>query len=65
VSAVTNMVFMFYRASAFKRKLCGVAWVKSKADKDHMFTDSPGSIPSIVCTTTKTGDGEGYGHGEG
>ena len=55
VSAVTNMRSMFHGASAFKRKLCGVAWVKSKADKTDMFTDSPGSISSTVCTKTGTG----------
>ena len=58
VSAVRNMEGMFYGASAFKRELCGVAWVKSKAVKKDMFTDSPGSISSTVCTTTRTDDGK-------
>ena len=62
VSAVANMAFMFYEASAFKRELCGVAWVNSKADKRDMFTGSPGSIASTVCTTTTTGYAEGYGY---
>merc|ERR1711934_276802 len=53
VSAVTDMGYMFYGASAFKRELCGVAWVNSKADKNNMFFNSPGLISSTVCTTTR------------
>ena len=59
VSAVTNMKSMFHGASAFKRKLCGVAWVNSKADKMEMFIDSPGSIASTVCTTAIPNSGSG------
>ena len=65
VSAVTDMSSMFYGASAFNQKLCGVAWVNSKADKSDMFTDSPGSISSAVCTTSRRDYGEGYGCGRG
>ena len=53
VSAVTSMAYMFFRASAFNCKLCGDAWVQSKADKSEMFMASPGSISSTVCTTAK------------
>ena len=42
--------------------LCGVAWVNSKADKSDMFTDSPGSISSTVCTTARTGYGKSEGY---
>ena len=62
VSAVTNMYWMFAHAPAFNRELCGVAWANSKADKNGMFTGSPGSIASTVCTTTTTGYAEGYGY---
>ena len=62
VSAVTDMECMFYGASAFKRELCGVAWTNSKADKRGMFTGSPGSISSTVCTTAKHGYGGDYGY---
>ena len=62
VSAVTDMRRMFSGASAFKRELCGVAWVNSKTEKYNMFTGSPGSIASTVCTTTTTGYAEGYGY---
>ena len=65
VSAVTNMEYMFYTASSFKLKLCGRAWVKSEADKSEMFTDSPGSISSKVCTTARSGYGEGGAYDEG
>ena len=54
VSAVTYMRFMFYDASAFERELCGAAWVHSKADKEDMFKDSPGSIASTVRPTAPT-----------
>ena len=63
VSAVTDMGYMFYGASAFKHELCGVAWVNSKADKSDMFTDSPGSISSTVCTAARPGHGEAEGCG--
>merc|ERR1712037_313315 len=53
VSAVRNMQNMFIHASAFNRKLCGDAWVQSKADKSHMFIGSPGSISKQVCKNVK------------
>ena len=53
VSAVTYMGFMFYEAGAFNRKLCGKAWVKSKANKTGMFVNCRGSISSKVCTKAK------------
>ena len=63
VSAVANMAGMFYGASAFERKLCGTAWVESKAVKTDMFVDSPGSIASAVCTTAIPGSGSGECYG--
>ena len=63
VSAVTNMWRMFHDASAFKRELCGAAWVNSQANQIDMFTNSPGSISPTVCTTTAPGNGEGHGRG--
>jgi len=62
VSGVTDMGYMFYSALAFKRELCGVAWVNSQAGKHNMFTDSPGSISSTVCTTARPGYGECEGY---
>ena len=50
VSHVTNMGTMFRGATSFKRKLCGAAWVNSKASKPLMFEDSFGSISETVCT---------------
>ena len=44
VDKVTNMELMFDGAKSFKQTLCGEAWVKSKANKADMLTDSPGSI---------------------
>ena len=61
VSKVTDMELMFYGASAFNRKLCGDAWVQSKADKSEIFYGSPGSISSTVCKTAKHGYGGDYG----
>merc|ERR1719201_2149845 len=43
---------MFRGAGVFTRKLCGSAWVHSKASKSTMFTGSSGSISRTVCTTT-------------
>ena len=60
VSAVIHMGNMFFRATAFNHKLCGDAWVNSKADKSEMFTGSPGSISSTECKTTKRGYGGDY-----
>ena len=49
VSRVTYMGYMFYDASSFNQKLCGEAWVNSKADKLYMFSGSPGSRSMTVC----------------
>ena len=49
VSRVQSMIRMFKGASSFKQRLCGAAWVNSKASKDDMFTDSLGSISLTVC----------------
>ena len=51
VSRVTNMDFMFRDAKAFKQKLCGTAWVNSKASQRDMFKGSSGSISRKVCTS--------------
>merc|ERR1711982_189505 len=61
VSSVTHMANMFFRTSAFNHKLCGVAWVQSKADKSDIFSGSLGSISSTVCETAKPGYGGDYG----
>ena len=50
VSAVINMNNMFMGATSFKQKLCGAAWIHSKASKNLMFEGSPGSISRTVCT---------------
>ena len=42
VSSVTSMDYMFRDATSFKRKLCGAAWVRSKASKNDMFEGSLG-----------------------
>ena len=49
VSKVTNMNYMFADAASFKQKLCGTAWVQSKASKNGMFEGSSGSIPRRAC----------------
>ena len=49
VSSVTNMNNMFTDAKSFKQKLCGLAWIHSKASKNLMFEGSPGSISRTVC----------------
>ena len=57
VSSVVTMDYMFWHwqaTSSFKQKLCGAAWVRSKASKKDMFTGSFGSISSQVCTLTTT-----------
>merc|ERR1719247_3131356 len=54
VSRVTSMDDMFYNAASFKQKLCGDAWIRSKASKRGMFTGSPGSISRTVCSTKTT-----------
>jgi len=43
VSSVLNMDYMFSSASAFTRTLCG-AWATSSAQKNGMFSNSPGRI---------------------
>ena len=45
------MTSMFHEAGAFKRELCGAAWLGSKAIKKKMFQGSSGSIPQTVCTS--------------
>ena len=55
VSRVVTMDYMFSHwqgTSSFKQKLCGPAWVHSKASKKSMFTGSFGSIASQECTST-------------
>ena len=52
VSSVGNMDYMFWDATSFKQKLCGAAWVYSKARKTVMFAGSSGSIPETVCAAS-------------
>ena len=54
VSRVTSMDGMFLAATSFTQRLCGAAWVHSKAKKDLMFEGSPGSISQRVCALTTT-----------
>ena len=55
VSSVATMDNMFQEASSFKQKLCGAAWVRSKASKNDMFKGSHGSISQTVeCTSVPT-----------
>merc|ERR1719201_1128273 len=56
VSSVVTMDYMFWhwKETSFKQKLCGAAWVRSKASKKAMFTGSYGSISLLVCTLTTT-----------
>merc|ERR1712176_945484 len=54
VSRVTDMSSMFMNAKRFTQKLCGTAWVLSKAKKDDIFKNSPGSIPITSCTKAST-----------
>ena len=61
VSAVIYMAQMFYLAPAFNQKLCGEAWVKSKAGKNEMFEGSPGSISSTACEAANHGHGRDCG----
>merc|ERR1719247_1372569 len=51
VSSVTDMLRMFSHATSFKQKLCGDAWINSKASKSGMFAGSSGSISTAECTT--------------
>ena len=54
VSSAIAMDDMFFNAASFNQKLCGSAWVRSKASKKGMFSDSPGSISWRVCKSTTT-----------
>ena len=45
---------MFFHAKSFQRKLCGAAWVNSKASTIAMFTGSSGSISRVVCKSAAT-----------
>ena len=54
VSSVAYMDDMFWHATSFKQTLCGAAWVHSKASKNLMFTNSPGSISRTACITPVT-----------
>ena len=54
VSKVTKMDGMFADAKSFKQKLCGAAWVHSKASKTTIFEGSVGSIPGAACTSVPT-----------
>ena len=49
VSSVTNMDYMFARTQSFNRKLCGAAWIFSRASKKRMFEGSAGSISGTRC----------------
>ena len=62
VSAVTDMGAMFNGATAFTIKLCGAAWMNTKANKQSMFIDCPGWILPKVCKTDGTGGGECEGY---
>ena len=53
VSRVTNMDSMFWKATSFKRHLCGATWVHSQASKRLMFAYSPGSMARSACTETR------------
>ena len=63
VSSVTDMWGMFWGTHVFNHKLCGDAWVQSKAIKSMMFIGSPGSISKKVCKTATPGyfEREDYG----
>ena len=52
MAALDYMFSNSQATSSFKQKLCGAAWVHSKASKKAMFTGSYGSIASQVCTLT-------------
>ena len=54
VSTVINMDHMFYLAFAFKQKICGDAWINSKATKTLAFAGTSGSIAQTVCTSAPT-----------
>ena len=50
VSKVQDMDGMFAGARTFKRRLCGPAWVGSRASQTKMFASSSGSITRDSCT---------------
>merc|ERR1719353_1812646 len=52
VSSVSNFDYVFLGATLFKQKLCGSAWVDSKATNFDMFRRSSGSILRTMCTAT-------------
>ena len=52
VSSVTDMERMFFQASSFTQKLCGDAWVNSKASKSNIFAGSARSMSTMACATT-------------
>ena len=58
VSRVANMDHMFRQANSFKRKLCGPAWLHSRAISTTMFAGSPGSISQTPCTFSPTSRAE-------
>ena len=43
---------MFRDAKSFNQKLCGAAWVHSKASKTSMFVGSSGSLLRTACAST-------------
>ena len=51
VSSVVNMDGMFQDARSFNQKLCGAAWISSKASKKLMFAGSHGSFAPVDYTT--------------
>ena len=52
VSSVTEMVDMFLNAASFNQRLCGMAWLRSRASKQGIFEGSSGSISESACTST-------------
>ena len=54
VSNVKDMSGMFGGATLFKQKLCGGAWVHSRAKQTRMFEGSSGSISRNVCNGRST-----------
>merc|ERR1712032_1317700 len=54
VSSVQDMDSMFSYAISFEQKLCGAAWVHSKASKVGMFAGSSVSISPAVCAAAPT-----------
>ena len=54
VSKVTDMSRMFWGAKSFGHRLCGEAWLNSKADQEDMFVDSFGAIAKRLCRPSLT-----------